>query len=272
MPPRVQRSGPTCIFCGQRRKMSREHVIPQWVSRLLAKDPRGFRGPVRVGVWGRGNTLARTITHSEVINMQTKRVCKVCNEGWMEQRLERPCQSVLGPLIAGEDRVLDPPSQALVAAWIAKTAMTARYAFTPIEPVEPDWLRLMYEHQRPPDTWHIWLGSYVGSRPLHLGHHDITVTFPDSDPESNSEAVVTPHGVLLTLAVGYAFLQVLGIKGGAPQNPDRLPDLFRIWPLATTPVNWPPPRHLDDASLPYAMNMFVDRPGEPPPPLPPSTS
>ena len=56
---------PTCIFCGERRKMSKEHVIPQWVSKELAKDPRELLTPIRVFIDGQPS---RQMASSRVID------------------------------------------------------------------------------------------------------------------------------------------------------------------------------------------------------------
>jgi hypothetical protein len=37
----------TCVFCGKPAR-SKEHIIPQWVSKVLAEDPRGFSRPINI--------------------------------------------------------------------------------------------------------------------------------------------------------------------------------------------------------------------------------
>jgi hypothetical protein len=190
----------------------------------------------------------------------TKRVCKICNEGWLEQRLEHPCQPILDPMLRGREATLGLPAQSVLAAWIAKTAMEYRYAESPPLAVEPEWLKRLYEQQLAPDSWYIWVASYRGDRPVFAQHDDITMSFPDT-------AVSTPHGVLLTLVVGYVAFKVVGINVGTPSYPGA-DHLLRLWPPGNETVIWPPERHLDDATLPGFAHMFLDKPGEAPPPLP----
>lgn len=240
--------------------MSRQHVIPQWVSKVLAEDPRRWPNPIRVQRHS-GGVPVGTYGASKVINLITKRVCKVCNEGWLEQLIEHPTQPILDPMLRGRQTPLDPAEQSMLAAWVAKTAMEFRYALTPPEPVAAEWLAEMYKHQLAPETWYIWVASYVGHRPAYGQHNDITVSFPDS-------AVDTPHGVLLTLIVGYVAFKVMGINAGTPSYPGA-DALLRLWPPGDKTVVWPPMRHLDETTLPGFANMYLDRPGETPPPLPP---
>lgn len=255
--------GPRCIFCGQRRKLSREHVVPQWVSRVLSKDPRGWPAPIRGYRQDREGNVTRTFVGSKVVELVMRRVCKVCNEGWMEQQLERPSQPILGPMLAGQAVTLDPAAQSLLAAWMAKTAMVYGYTTSPVMELAPDWLTHMYQRQRAPDTWHVWIATYIGSRPVFSHHADITLSFPDDSPG-------TPHGVLMTLVIGYVAFKVLGVYGGTPSDPG--PEVMaRLWPPPDTPtdLSWPPPGYLDETPLPAFANLFLDKPGEEPPPLPP---
>ena len=244
--------------------MSRQHVIPQWVSKVLAEDPRGWPNPFRVQRHY-GGVPVGSFGASKVINLITKRVCKVCNEGWLEQLVEHPTQPILDPMLRGREAPLDLAEQSMLAAWVAKTAMEFRYALTPPEPVAAEWLTEMYEHQLAPETWYIWVTSYQGYRPVFAQHNDITLSFPVASVQDGS--LTTPHGVLVTLVVGYVAFKVMGIKAGTPSYAGT-DAWFRLWPLGNETFIWPPQRHLDEISLPGFVNMYLDQTGEPPPPLP----
>lgn len=254
--------GPTCFWCGQRRNMSREHVIAQWVSRVLASDQtRIWPSPVvNARHYDNAGVLMRTFTHSKVVNMVTKRVCKVCNEGWMETNVERPVQPILGPMILGRRTVLDLAAQSRLAAWAAKTAMVARYAESPPLELDRRWLDHMYRNQLAPDSWYVWISKYQGERPVFYESADITLSFPGDIPG-------TPHGVLTTLVIGYVAFKVLGVNSGTPSDPG--PSVMpRLWPISSHPIVWPPEHHIDDSSLPAFVAMYVDQPGQMPQPLP----
>jgi hypothetical protein len=253
-----------CIFCKQRRKMSREHVIPLWVSKVLSEDPRGWPTPIRGYRHDRDGNVTWTFTGSKAVELVMRRVCKVCNEGWMERELERPLQPILGPMLRGQATTILPEMQPVLAAWAAKVAMVYGYTERPIIESDPDWLALMYHQQRMPDTWNVWVSTYIGPRPVF--HNYQTVSFPDDDPSS-------PKGVQMTLVIGYVALKVLGLYRGTAQ--DSGPEvMLRLWPSPDNPVplDWPTGGYLNEESLPAFADMFVTQPGESPRPIPPLTS
>ena len=235
----IRPPAPICIFCGERRKMSKEHVIPQWVSKELAKDPRELQSPITVCVDGKPT---RQMPSSRVINIVTKRVCKVCNEGWMETWLERPVQPTLTSMLHGERTVLDVEARVHLAGWAAKVAMVAGYAQRPPEPVRQDWLPFMYDQHIPPPDWHVWTTGYEGATPALYERGTFTRLLPDGRPSGD-------HGITMTLVVGYVAFKIVGIAGAAPDFLSR-DHVSRLWPPFTfDALVWPPRHHLDDSTL-----------------------
>ena len=182
--------------------------------------------------------------------MKAKCVCGGCNGGWMND-LETEARPYAEPMIRGQKVVLSAGAQRIVAAWACLKAVVGRYAHSPPEPVERQWLDHLYEHHRSPASWYVWLTGYNGADPIYYESHDITLQFPDS------EELGTPHGVLTTFVAGYLALKVLGIGSGTPRSPGPSP-LIRIWPPSNIYVYWPPPDPLDDSSLPAFAKMFLD--------------
>lgn len=162
----------------------------------------------------------------------TKRVCKVCNEGWMETNVERPVQSILGPMILGQSTVLDLAAQSRLAAWAAKTAMVARYAESPPLGLDRRWLDHMYRNQLAPDSWYVWISKYQGERPVFYKSADITLSFPGDIPD-------TPHGVLTTLVIGYVGSRCLELIPVHPRTL-ALASCLDSGPPAATPLSGHP--------------------------------
>jgi len=230
-----------CIFCGK-TPTTREHIFPQWVSRLLVKSPRGFPSKNRMIL--RSGSGEHTWQSHEPINFVAKCVCADCNGGWMHD-IEQSAQPVLTSMIMGQRTTLDAEAQGVVATWIGLKAIVGRYGHRPVDPVDRDWLDHFYVNHRPPETWYEWITGYVGKSPFYYEGRDITLTLPD-DP---TFAATTPHGVLMALIVGYLAVKVLGIRQGTPSEPGAT-RLFRIWPTTSDSfLSWPPDFHVDDASL-----------------------
>jgi len=236
-----------CIFCGS-TPTSNEHVFPRWLSAVLAKDPRGLRLPFTHNLKAVSGTV--TWEGNRAIEVKAKCVCEACNGGWMSE-LEGEARPYLEPMIRDQKVVLSAEAQRIVGAWACLKAVVARYAHSPPEPVEREWLDWLYAHHRPPPSWYVWMTSYNGGHPIYYEGHDITVEFPGVDH------VRTPHGLLTTIVAGYLALKVLGIRVGSPQSRGR-DSLIRIWPPSDISVYWSSENPLDDSTLQKFAAMFLE--------------
>jgi hypothetical protein len=229
--------GNVCAFCGE-LAASDEHVFPKWVSRALARiAPMNLKtdyGP-------------RPIKSLEI----TAPVCEKCNTRWLSV-LENDVQPILRPLIHGEERVLSPAEQRVLATWAAKTALMLDLASG--QPVIPSGfyydLRL---GRRALPSQVVWLGAYRGPQKAiwmehHARHFGIDTDLP-------------PNGFVTTFIVFRALFQVAGhfTKGGATLNDDRpvAAGLWVISPPRPAPVRWPRGRLAfgDDALAPLAASI-----------------
>jgi hypothetical protein len=222
------------------RDRTKEHGIPRWVLPWLG-DPEdyGVKHTIRAGMHGE---VLREWTH-ETLDLVARRVCRSCNQGWMNN-LERLARPHLTPLFEGQLRVLDAPTQRVVAAWAVKTALALALAAPPPRAVEPVHYRELARLQRrPPKNTHVWLGAYRGWR--HAFHCPRSLTF--TEPRGNAS-----EGYAATFSVARPIFHVVGhshadeisiIKGG-------------IWPRATVKIwpveglaHWPTPMLVDDRGL-----------------------
>lgn len=112
-----------CLFCDSPAN-SREHVIPQWLSKRMNRRDYKFRA-------GRYSeqTGAFALPETTALTFKTRQVCNDCNNGWMSQ-LETWFQRHLGFLVEpdwpllGEDMVyaLREEPEPLMR-WMIKTAI-----------------------------------------------------------------------------------------------------------------------------------------------------
>lgn len=215
--------------------------MPKWLSRLLVKDPRGFPS---------GNKM---ILHSDSgvhmwqsrdpLNLVAKCVCADCNGGWMSD-IEHDARPVLSSMIEGQRTALDAETQGLVAAWTGLKAIMTWYGLRPADPVNRDWLDHFYVNHRPPETWYEWIAGYDGKVPFLYEGSAIVLDRP-GEPTS---AATTPHDVYMTLIIGYLAMKVLGVRRGTPSEAGAT-HLFRIWPMTSGNLSWPPEFYVDDSGL-----------------------
>jgi hypothetical protein len=108
----------TCAFCGATGKLTGEHVLGDWLSRIgVNLDPVAH-------VTGPLNRIVREVGVTPPFRRTVRDVCGPCNNGWMS-RLEDVARRVLTPFILGESGKLARADQGAIAAWLQKTALVA---------------------------------------------------------------------------------------------------------------------------------------------------
>lgn len=107
----------SCVFCGSTSNLTREHVLPDWLTEIgLGPTPSEHR-------FGRLNRVPRPWP-ARPFTTTVKMVCAACNNGWLSA-LEGAAKPVLKPLIRGDSRHLSDDDQILIAAWTYKTALVS---------------------------------------------------------------------------------------------------------------------------------------------------
>jgi hypothetical protein len=203
----------SCVFCGA-RPVTREHVIPRWLTRMLPS----------------GDTLRE---------MVVREVCAGCNHGWLHD-LERSFRAVMQPALGQTvyGISLGQGSQTVVATWAVKTWALAELA-------RPDeaggrgldtrpLLRALRQLNEPPPHARVWIGA-VTARTDHL----VSV---------HTRPVLNEHGEWVGVFTGLQIGALLLVIFAAVIGPDpefRLglnsPALDQMWPHQTEEVRWPPP-------------------------------
>jgi hypothetical protein len=248
----------TCAFCGTSGKLTGEHVLGDWLSRIgldLSPVPHAA---------GWLNRMGRDLGTSSPYRRTVRDVCASCNNGWMS-RLEDVAQRVLTPFILGEPGRLEIADQAAIAAWVQKTALVAMlvspeedrakgYGFPPSEYTE---LYALRDELQSLQASQFWIGRYDGVRDWSVRGPPLVITMkglPDPDlPQAYSMTVIlgklVAHGVRFTVPA----LQV-------PVTTRQELPLF--WP-SSGPVDWPAGTIVDDDAFHNFVGGKDFVPGEP---------
>src|SRR5574339_65289 len=106
-----------CWFCGAARKLTNEHVWPDWLVQEFGK------GAYEAAHFRPGKGIQRK-HDQDSIELTVRRVCDPCNSGWMSN-IERVAKPLLLPLILGTAKraTFNANQQTLVANWIVLRAM-----------------------------------------------------------------------------------------------------------------------------------------------------
>lgn len=180
----------SCLFCGERRPMSNEHIFPKWILRHFDQEKDMLRGTHATAV---GFTISeRKLDFSSLVSGG---VCKVCNNGWMAQ-LEGHAKAVLTPLFSARKASLAAQEtfrtrSHLIARWSLKTAAVLNYSSNYRATVPAEHFRCVFEGVLPQfvfaragfsrdfrTTWHQSQDALVESDPgteLPTSHYRISL-------------------------------------------------------------------------------------------------
>jgi len=234
----------TCVFCGSTGKLTGEHVLGDWLSRIGLDQE-----PVPHGA-GRLNRIGRELGVRPPFRQKVRDVCGGCNHGWMS-RLEAVAQRVLTPFILGEPGEIRLKDQGPVAAWTQKTALTAMLVSSENERADGYGLpaseyremHALRDEAQPLPASQFWIGQYKGVRGWSVRVTPLAARI-DGLPEPDR-----PQGYAMTILLGQLLLH--GVRFTTPslqlQVSTRL-DLPQLWP-PTGPITWPSGPPLDDAGF-----------------------
>jgi hypothetical protein len=245
-----------CAFCQRDdRKISNEHAWPNWIRNYL---PITKDFTVEMHRYGKDSNRW---TPRDDMGVTVNDICKTCNEGWMENELEKPVQRFLHHMIRdGKPTTLDVNQIMNLVSWAYKTMMVfdllnpkGDRTFTAKE-------RLAFsKHPRPNVAGLVaWFSSYAGS--MLTTATATRLNFSDSKAMLNATAA--------TFSIGYVTFQLLVYEPNAfPPLGIWIPDLqipgnwvVRLWPLDAQTLNrqpiWPPSVRLNDDRMIHFRNTW----------------
>ncbi|HEX3359524.1 MAG TPA: hypothetical protein VHS74_00895 [Solirubrobacterales bacterium] len=235
-----------CIFCGVDRKISREHLWPDWARKLLESDSQTSAPLVPHVIAGSDGHFRQW--EAPVFSATLKEVCRVCNNGWMSD-VEELTKDLVVPMLRDEEVRLGKEEQLCVAIWGYMKVLTL-------------------ERVRAP-TWVLPVASYRGLRD-HLANGVASL------PRSATVFVATHGGKALdggythhlivdsadlgrpffmgTFTLRQVVVQVFeNLDGPSGIAPRRLAGLegrdAQVWPVEKSTLDWPPGEALGDEEL-----------------------
>jgi hypothetical protein len=240
-----------CAFCGPTRAPMRpEHVWADWISRLLRKQYSVTRYTLTIRNT-EGYEFSRVAQNvDETVNY----ICQPCNGGWMSD-IERLASPVLARLILGQPLAspLTDVDVATINAWMIKNAMVLDYGNSPRHSpfFTPRQRTLFKTALETPAHTSIWLGRFVGARPLS-GRYASRYHALSGKHFGNQKSCV------ITFTVGQVALQLLTLRRTRRKGPllatscdASLP--WELYLITTWPIDsgqpWPPPLHFTDETL-----------------------
>jgi hypothetical protein len=228
------------VYCQQERPFTREHVIPQWVRKILKT------GPVEITKRSTGERVRYDQTLTLVVS---DAVCVECNGGWMKRLGERVIEDVEAAIF-GKAIALTPDRARILATWANERALMFELA---LKEARERWfapssnLRWLYAHRDDPTPsagCQVWM-AYL----------DATTALPAwSATGSWPDWLEQPEGYISCFSLGCAIFLVSGQDFREPDHRAidgrslarlELPSRYGgyvvpIWPDPDELVVWPP--------------------------------
>jgi hypothetical protein len=229
-----------CVFCGEDRKLSREHVFPQWLKNHFPELEQVEADHVRRVV-----TPTTDDEHTRpgpAFDFVSRDVCEACNNGWMSD-LENRAQPILAPMLADQPQVLTALDQATLATWATKTMLAMQGVNMGGKRVvgEPRY-RWFERHRMPLPASHVWLCHYADRtrRPVVVHQWGITVA-PSGAPPPRPDDPINGLGVAFAIGPVAFWLVAYDVPGGPHTEAASDDAHVLIWPALGPDVRWPPP-------------------------------
>jgi hypothetical protein len=255
----------TCVYCGK-PAWSIEHIFGTQYVKALVEHLGDVDLPLQTHLAERDGPVEETIEGgfndkgTPTIGFTMAEVCGTCNNEWMRQ-IDDDAAPWVAPMIRGEGTTLNARGRDRVAAWAAKTAISARPANRPPLPIDQEWADWLLHLDSAPLHWHVWIARYEGS--YHWFAWSLSpriLAFPTPGGTPTDAVVIENDSVYATFLIGDLIVQVFGAWEGGILAERTWPGAISIWPDDGNSVEWPQGPSLTDETL-WA---FVDRLGSPP--------
>ena len=250
-----------CIFCGNWRKITKEHILPRWLRRTAIAErlPSKNSSFKRMGSQTHPGAPPVYATYNKTsggsfLTRTAAVACGQCNSGWMSDS-DNVTKPILLDLIFGHARSLSLDDQKSLAAWVClKSIVNAYYGLRfGKSPTVQDYIavavtdrRYLMERRLAPENWAINISHITGQRwqarwfrySLHVSSvqsdsGEWVPVFGNGDEPSNCQATTFGIGQFLfhSLRWGDEHLKITAPSDGSGAN--------RIWPQSTSALSWP---------------------------------
>lgn len=128
-----------CLFCKEEKKLTAEHVFPDWMKEIIPKDKY---------VINQITGLNKKWWSSKPFEHTVKAVCRDCNNGWMS-KLEADSKPIIKDLFRLHKFNLTKEKQNILAFWVQKTTLIGCYSLPNSIKVSPEVYDELYANKRP---------------------------------------------------------------------------------------------------------------------------
>lgn len=232
-----------CTFCGDKQVPSaREDVVPRWLARKLAHyaqqrhpdTPTDYKsyGYEHLDDFMVGNSSSERSTGAIPARFHLPDVCGPCNREWMG-RLEQGAGLVMTGFLVGEQKLLAPYDQFVLAMWAVKTSLAFDASQTIRLISEEFGTRDLYRRTYPLPGAQVLIGhdpNHVPEGSFTHGRRQINGAWLGSTFDVHAATFTFQFDCLLFQTTINYGLDVLDHKEWATWFPANPPYFHQVWP------------------------------------------
>ncbi len=215
--PPKQQAG-LCVFCGRSGSLSKQHIFPNRLRRLLPRDAINHTGHlINISYADNTTIISPELPKTKNGHLGTKQlriVCRECNAGWMND-IEKRSFVFIEPMIAGLNVLLDSSAQQALASFCAIFFSVADREHVPTSGIGQKERTYVFENRKPPTTWNLFIGrTNSNDWRFRFKHHGMTIGSSTSGipipPKNNSQVCTAGFGGLLFHAISNGNFNIIG--------------------------------------------------------------
>lgn len=223
----------TCIFCGNRGSISKEHFWPEWLAPHLAPaHPNSHVTEFRSAEGKQPPRLERRSERPGAVNTKKIRVvCATCNTGWMSA-LESKVKPVFLALLEGSNTTLSSQGAANVALWVTVKSIVGEHATESTALTTPADRLAVLKSQLIPDYFRIFVALHSLETQTAYYRQSTTVSKTMRGPDPPLPSKIFRNIQATTFLVGPVCIYVTAarVAGFSGAVLDPVPKMHRLWP------------------------------------------
>ncbi len=251
----------TCIFCGLRGNLSKEHFWPEWLAPHL--EPPESNAHVTEFHSAEGKQPHRLERRSErqgsVTTKKIRAVCASCNNGWMSS-LESNAKPVLLALMNRNQSTISLEESHALARWVTLKSIVGEHSTEATALTPPDDRRAFYEQRAIPAFFRIFVGYHSLRTQTAYYRQSTTVSTSMRGPEPPLPPAIQRNIEATTFLVGPLCFYVTAarVTGLRSEVLDPIRPMQRIWPEPEAPMTQLSSAVLAQADI-YLVSRSLDR-------------
>lgn len=230
----------TCIFCGIKGNISKEHFWPEWLAPHLSPTTVNahitelhegeFKQPIR---------LQRRSERQGAVNTKKIRVvCIACNNQWMSA-VESSAKPVLLGLLDGSTRSLSLKAVKALSVWVAVKSILGEHSTEGTALTPPADRLVLYERREVPSYFRFFMAFHSLRTESEYYRHSTTVSRSMSGPTPSLPEGITRNIHATTFLVGRLCFYVTAVRVSEVSTALLDPSfpMHRIWPNPDCPLD-----------------------------------